>query len=75
MFKCWKYKKMKFVLTGCLLFGGHCGMMHCGSDKCFVDNTSVCHYQDGLPIGAGICQKQTKISLNCLKVTGKVKKC
>ncbi len=32
---------MKFVLTGCLLFGVHYGMVHCGSDKCLADNTPV----------------------------------
>ncbi len=32
---------MKFVLTDYLLFGDHCGMVHCGSDKYLVDNTPV----------------------------------
>ncbi len=31
---------MKYVLTDCLLFGSHCGMVYCGSDKYLADNTS-----------------------------------
>ncbi len=34
----------------------------------------LCHYQNGLPMGAGIVSKIGYISLNCLELTGKVKK-
>ncbi len=34
----WRDKKIKFVLTDCLFFGGHCGMVHCGIDGCLADN-------------------------------------
>ncbi len=49
--------------------------MYCGSDKYLAHRPLWRHYQDDLPMGAGIVSKTDQISLNCLELTGKVKKC
>ncbi len=66
LFKSWMDKRMKFVLTYCLLFGGHCRKVHCGSDTCLADTTPVWHhpyrYDVNIKMASlweqGLCPKQ-----------------
>ncbi len=41
LFKLLRDKKLKFVLTGYLLFDGQCGIVHCGNYECSAEKNAL----------------------------------
>ncbi len=89
LLECWRDKKMTFLSTGFLLFGDHCGMVHCGCDECVADNTPLWRHRGIYDIthasmtslskwlysNSWYCLINRQGELKCLELTDKVNKC